>query len=104
MEFDEEENKLKVNVEHTSEAADVHTARVLEDVANLITKMLVWEEDCPSNHKDKGMPVLDLKVTTQSSSQGGGLESNINSSRKVWQGRKSYQVEPHCQPFQSSIY
>lgn len=71
VEFDEDEKKLKVNVEHSDEASDVHTAKVLKDVANSITKMLVWEEDCPSKHKDGNMPILDLKVRTESTGQGG---------------------------------
>ena len=40
IEFDEDENKLKVNEEYTDEASEIHTARVLKDMANSITKML----------------------------------------------------------------
>ena len=40
----------------------VRTANIISQVANSIDKSIQVTIDCPENHPDKRMPVLDLKV------------------------------------------
>ena len=40
---------------------DRRTALVIKDIANSVHPMIQMEEDCPSNHNDGKMPILDLE-------------------------------------------
>ena len=35
---------------------------ILKCVANKVTSMITWEEDCQSFHPDQQLPMLDLKI------------------------------------------
>ena len=35
---------------------------LFKKIANKVTKMLTWEDDCCDNHEDGKLPVLDVKM------------------------------------------
>ena len=50
--------------------SDKHTANVVKNVANTILSIFKQKEDCPSNHVDREMPILDLKVSICNKEEG----------------------------------
>ena len=47
------------------EPGDTRTAKVVRDIANSICGMIQMEEDTPSQHQTKRLPILDLEVWVQ---------------------------------------
>ena len=52
-------NKYEVD---KNKSPDVVTMEVVRDIANSIDGMIVMTVDAPSNHEDKKVPMLDVKV------------------------------------------
>ena len=46
----------------TIEMKEKNTAEIVRITGNTIHKSIVLETDCPSNHPDNKLPILDLKV------------------------------------------
>ena len=42
--------------------ADLRTARIVQEIANTICPFIQTTIDCPSNHPNNLMPILDLEV------------------------------------------
>ena len=42
--------------------SDKHTLEMVKNIGNSITNCIQLELDCPSNHDDKKLPILDMKV------------------------------------------
>ena len=63
---DYEDGKLTINPEKINKdkevPADIRTMEVIKKVANGVHDMIKFTVDAPSNHGDKKMPVLDVKV------------------------------------------
>ena len=51
----------------TPEEKEKGTAELVKRIGDMIHKSIVLETDCPSNHPDKKLPILDLKVWLQES-------------------------------------
>ena len=51
----------------TPDEKEKNTASLIKRVGDTIHKSIVLETDCPSNHPDKKLPILDLKVWLQES-------------------------------------
>ena len=69
--YDENETKLVETNSDISEEPDKHTSKIVKEIANSVTKMLVWDEDYPSKYDDNKLPMLDLKVGIKSLKGGG---------------------------------
>ena len=48
--------------DNINEQHDVHTIKILTDIANEICPEIQMEYDCPSQHNSNRMPVLDLEI------------------------------------------
>lgn len=59
-------NKIVVKEEYIEEdrniASDIRTSRIMQDIANRIYDFIQVEVDCPSQHSNGKMPILDLEV------------------------------------------
>ena len=64
--FDRDTKKVRIDAEnaelHRGEAPDTRLARVLKEIANEVQEGIVMEEDHPSRHSNKKMPMLDMNV------------------------------------------
>ena len=61
-------------IEDETELSDQSTARVLKDIADSVTDMLVWTADFPSAHESGKLPVLDICTWTVEKEEGTYLE------------------------------
>ena len=61
-------------IEDESVLSDQSTARVLKDIADSVTDMLVWTADFPSAHESGKLPVLDICTWTVEKEEGTYLE------------------------------
>ena len=59
---DDEEGKIKLGEEESSEETDVHAMRLLKELGDDIHSSIKLEYECPSMHTDKKLPVLDVKI------------------------------------------
>ena len=66
MEYDSESDCIKVRNTTNNNPSEFeiedHTAELMKQIANSLTKEIQFTVDFPANHEDKMMPVLDLKV------------------------------------------
>ena len=61
--YDKNTGKIVVDEsEFTLENSEERSARVLKSTANEVQDGIVMEEDIPSKHDDKKIPILDMKV------------------------------------------
>ena len=62
MKEDDDEGKIKLGEEESSEETDVHAMRLLKELGDDIHSSIKLEYECPSMHTDKKLPVLDVKI------------------------------------------
>ena len=63
LEYKSGKLKKKENLLNTEDiSAEEHTIRILNEIANDVNPMIRFTFDLPEKHKDKKLPVLDLKV------------------------------------------
>ena len=90
---DYEDGKLVIKSETISKdidvPADIRTMKVIKKVTNGVHDMIKFTVDAPSNHGDKKMPVLDVKVWMDDETQSINYifyekttKSNLSSSTK----------------------
>ena len=56
--------------EEQVESLDAKTFRILRQIADTVTPMLRWSEDCPSSHESGKLPVLDLQTWCEKDEKG----------------------------------
>ena len=64
----------QVDDDADSVPSDQNTARVLKDIADSVTDLLIWTADLPSAHQDGKLPVLDICTWTVEKKEGTYLE------------------------------
>ena len=62
LEYEKEEDRLKLSEEENNESNDIHDMNILKLVGNQVHQSIQLESECPSMHEDKKLPVLDLKI------------------------------------------
>lgn len=76
--------------EDTGIPADKRTAKLISSVANTISPMIQMEEECPSNHPDGRMPILDLEVWVEKRKIHHQFFKKPMAGRKVVQARSAF--------------